>query len=107
MVRELRHSLFALKGFSVLLINIIIWLSLLLLLVPIPFTAKPAGLDPPIFCRQTPNWLWKINSQTFFFNFTEKLQKIEFFFGNFFLEFFLGLFLKIFMKTRSVAISES
>jgi hypothetical protein len=39
------------------IIYIIIWLSLLVLFVRIPFTAKPAGLDPPNFCRQTPNWM--------------------------------------------------
>jgi hypothetical protein len=52
------------------LIYIIIWLSLLLLLVRIPFTAKPAGLDPPNFCRHAPTWLRKINSQ-------KKLKKIH------------------------------
>jgi hypothetical protein len=42
---------------------IIIWLSLLVLFVRIPFTAKPAGLDPPNFRRQTPNWMWNLDCQ--------------------------------------------
>jgi hypothetical protein len=33
---------------------------------------KPAGLDPPNFCRHTPNWLRNHDSPK---NFDEKLEK--------------------------------
>jgi hypothetical protein len=50
-----------------------------------PFFAQTSGLDHPNFCRHTPNWLRKINSQK---NSRKMFKKFEIFFLNFFFEFF-------------------
>jgi hypothetical protein len=44
-------------------IYIIIWLSLYVLSVRSLSPPKPAGLDPPNFCRHAPNWMWNRDSQ--------------------------------------------
>jgi hypothetical protein len=55
-------------------------------LVRIPFTPKPAGLDPQNFLRHTSNWMRKINSQKNQEKFPKMLKKkkkkIEFFHEN-------------------------
>jgi hypothetical protein len=44
-------------------IYIIIWLSPYVLFVQSLSPPQPAGLDPQVFCRHTPNWLRNTDSQ--------------------------------------------
>jgi hypothetical protein len=61
---------------------------------------KPAGLDPPNFCRHTPNWLRNTESQK---KLKEKLTEnfLEIFFGEFF---FGDFFTKIFHENAERSI---
>jgi hypothetical protein len=90
---------------NIFLIYIIIWLSLYALSVQSLSPPKPAGLDPPNFCRHAPNWLRNTDSQKIFFkNISRKIKKKKY--SKFFLvKFFL---VKLFheIAERSVAISE-
>jgi hypothetical protein len=70
-------------------IYIIIWLRLYLYVLSVQSLSppKPAGLDPPNFCRHTPNWLRNTDRQ-------KKIEKkiSDFFFEIFFCQHFYGHF---------------
>jgi hypothetical protein len=94
-------SLASLQPIIYIIIYIIIWLSLYVLSVQSLSPPKPVGLDPPIFCRHTPNWLRNTDSQKKF----EKKFPGKFVLGE---KKFGDFFTKIFHENveRSVAFGE-